>query len=248
MKQNHETYTPDIILVETENAGNIGSVSRIMANMSFNNLILINPIDYKNNECKKMALSHYDIVLNAKTKDNLNEIINDYDYTIAFSRRKGRNRRNNGYFNYLLENLNEKDFFKNNYKIGFVFGRESTGLKKDEISLCSLVSELYTGKEDGSLNLSHCVGIVCYEYYKFINYNKTIHSKYNTKNNSVYEINTEIWHSIDKLLNDINFYGIDTRENVKKRIQNILKKSIIDNIDKDFIIKIVEKIRRIYLG
>jgi tRNA C32,U32 (ribose-2'-O)-methylase TrmJ len=35
----------DIILVQPEHAGNIGSVARVMKNFNFNNLIIFNPLE-----------------------------------------------------------------------------------------------------------------------------------------------------------------------------------------------------------
>ncbi|MEM0086351.1 MAG: TrmH family RNA methyltransferase, partial [Zestosphaera sp.] len=48
-------------------------------------------------------------------------------------------------------------------KIALVFGRESVGLKREELDKCDLVSTLDTGTDYNVLNLSHAIAIYMYE-------------------------------------------------------------------------------------
>ncbi|MEM3615414.1 MAG: TrmH family RNA methyltransferase, partial [Candidatus Methanomethylicia archaeon] len=47
--------------------------------------------------------------------------------------------------------------------IGLIFGRESIGLKNEELKLCDIIVTIPTSKMYPSLNLSHAVAIILYE-------------------------------------------------------------------------------------
>jgi TrmH family RNA methyltransferase len=242
MKESNNMTNPSIVLVETENSGNIGSVCRIIRNFGFDELLLVNPCKIDTTECKKMALENFDIALKAKIYKNLNEISNMFDIMVAFSRRKGQKRISDGYFHNFLKNLfyNEKT---HNKRMAFVFGRESSGLTKEELLECNFIVELLTNKENGSLNLSHSVAIACYE---FLRATEFLDKKINEK---IYyeDFTIDIWNKLNNLLEDISFYDIDEKEYVEKKISSILKKSFLNEVDKNYIIKVIEKVRRLFL-
>jgi TrmH family RNA methyltransferase len=239
---------PSIILISPESSGNVGSICRVMRNFEFEKLILIDPkCDIYNTESKMMALEHYDIILNACIYLSIEQVVEEFDYIIAFSRRKGSKRQSNGVFNEFLKTLSEREFDIEKKKTAFVFGRESSGLTKEEIMQCSFVVELFTSKEKGSMNLSHAVALGCYEHYKFINRNdkQAINGDVNNTSTINRQAN-EIWSHLDKLLKEISFYGIDSEENTKYRISSILKKTFINELDEKYLIKVIEKLKRLF--
>lgn len=152
-----------IILVEPQSAGNIGSVARAMENTGFPNLVLINPVDYKNNEAYSMACNACGTLLMAKVFPNIKDAIKDSGLVVGTTRRKGRER-------YPVLTLHEAipnilTAAKKN-KVSILFGREDRGLKNEEIKLCDLLVEIPTHKSYPSLNLSHAVFLVSYELFK----------------------------------------------------------------------------------
>ncbi|MEM4485722.1 MAG: TrmH family RNA methyltransferase [Zestosphaera sp.] len=50
--------------------------------------------------------------------------------------------------------------------VALVFGRESVGLRREELEKCDLVSSLDTGTDYNILNLSHAVAIYLYEVFR----------------------------------------------------------------------------------
>ncbi|MFX1425824.1 MAG: hypothetical protein ACFFBE_05175, partial [Promethearchaeota archaeon] len=64
----HLTFT--VILVKPEHSGNIGSIARIMRNFDFENLVLFNPIESRENifsyETQGFAMHGKDILMNAR--------------------------------------------------------------------------------------------------------------------------------------------------------------------------------------
>lgn len=152
-----------IVLVEPQSSGNIGSVARAMENTGFSNLILINPVDYKNNEAFSFACNACGTLLQAKVADNVKEAIKDSGLVVGTTRRKGRGR-------YPVLTIGEAvpnilTAAKKN-KVSILFGREDKGLRNEEIKLCDLLVEIPTHKKYPSLNLSHAVLLVCHELFK----------------------------------------------------------------------------------
>lgn len=244
---------PSIILLSPENSGNVGSVSRVMRNFGFEDLILVDPqCDTTNKECRMMAIENYDIIQNAGVFPALYEIYGEFDYLIAFSRRKGSKRQTNGFFHDFLYSLSDRlSLPYDNRKTAFVFGRESSGITKEELSHCSFVVELPADKDKGSMNLSHAVSIACYEYYKFIQFNMNgydmVSNDFDSSSKStINNYADEIWFRLDGLLSKTSFYGVDTKENTKYRVLSVLRKSFINELDKQYLIKIIEKLKRLF--
>ncbi len=148
-----------IVLVEPRGSGNIGSVARAMKNTGFSRLVLINPVDYKNNEAYSMACKATDILLNSEVFNNFNEALKGSYLAVGTTRRKGRER-------FPLLTLKEsipKIVASAKYnQVSIIFGREDKGLKTEEISKCDIILEIPTHPLSSSINLSHAVFIVCH--------------------------------------------------------------------------------------
>jgi len=175
-----------IILVETETSGNAGSVSRLMGNFGFSNLVLINPV-WKS-ELQAYQLAHTPEALKIYEKKRifrtLKQAINELklNNTIGFTRRIGKDREISINYRTYFENL-FKDFRFINYvenkdnnnkviKTGLIFGRESSGLTSEEVELCNILCYIPTSNTSPSLNLSHAIGIVLNEIFYLDNFMK----------------------------------------------------------------------------
>ncbi len=153
----------NIILVEPRSSGNIGSVCRAMKTTGFSQLRLINPSEYLDEEAYSMALSGTDILESADTFSSLKEATSDSSLVIGLTRRKGKNRTLDNYFDNLIDKIAE---ISTTGKVCLVFGREDNGLTQTEIEDCNILAEIKTAGSSGSLNLSQAVMICCYEICK----------------------------------------------------------------------------------
>lgn len=148
-----------ITLVEPQSAGNVGSVARAMRNTGFNNLTLVNPCGYLNNDGYSMACKASPLLFGAKVFSNLNDAVKDSGLVAGATRRQGRTR-------YPLLTIDEAvpkilELARKN-KVSILFGREDKGLKNDETPLCDILFEIPTHSGYPSINLSHAVFTVCY--------------------------------------------------------------------------------------
>jgi len=187
----------NIVLVEPQSSGNIGSVARGMKNTGFSNLLLVNPVEYKNNEAYKMACKADDVLLGAKVFLSLGEAIKDSSLVIGTTRRKGRLRYPVMTFQDVLPQIVETS--KKN-KVSIIFGREDKGLSNEDIDICSNVVEIPANKAYPSINLSHAVFIICYELFKATNEEKCQPIKLATMN----EINDMYIH-LEKTLRKLGY-------------------------------------------
>ena len=151
-----------VVLVGPENPGNVGFVTRVLANFGVNELRIVGE-DCRQDQFAQMFSVHaHDILNNAGVFDSLSSAISDIDLAWAATARGGRNHSVTRALVPLSE-LPDPNALKG--KIALVFGRESTGLFNDELELCDLAFTILASKDYPSLNLSHAVSVVLYHLF-----------------------------------------------------------------------------------
>jgi tRNA/rRNA methyltransferase len=153
-----------IVLTEPEGAFNIGSVARVMKNMGLEDLALVNPVDFKNDDGYRGAVGARDILNRARLFRTLKDAIADTNLAVGTTRREGRLRR----IFCSVEELPERVFpVLAEGKVAIVFGREQSGLNNSETDLCHILVNIPASNSFPSLNLSHAVAVVCYKLFTF---------------------------------------------------------------------------------
>jgi tRNA/rRNA methyltransferase len=151
-----------IVLVEPQSPGNVGSVARVMMNTGFNDLVLINPCPYHNNEAYSMACKADPLLLSARTVPGLDAYAPGAGMTAGATRRSGRLR-------HPVLTLDEAAPMMLGHargnKVSILFGREDRGLTNEELRGCDMLFEIPTHQGYPSLNLSHAVLLVCHRLF-----------------------------------------------------------------------------------
>lgn len=147
------------VLVGTSHPGNIGAAARAMKNMGLADLALVDPCDYKNDECYARASGADDLVDAALVYADLASAVADSNVVIGTSARlrtlawpqlspgEAANR---------IVGLSEG-------RTSVVFGRERSGLSNEELALCSALLVIPTVEDFSSLNVAAAVQVVGYE-------------------------------------------------------------------------------------
>lgn len=148
-----------IVLVEPKGAGNIGSVARVMHNTGIKKLILVNPVEYLNDEGFSMACNAGEILLKAEVHDTLEVAVQDINCLIGSTRRKGKLRNPLFSLSDIVPKVVEQT---QKSEVALIFGREDHGLNNEELELCDMLFEIPAHEDNASLNLSHAVFAVCY--------------------------------------------------------------------------------------
>lgn len=152
-----------VVLVESENAGNIGAIARAMKNFGLSRLVLINPrVDhlcdeaihrskYAKSVLKKADVREYSYLREGDLSKKCNPLIattsvmgTDYNIPrLALTPRQ------------LAE--------KNLAKAAIIFGRDGSGLTNEEIMLCDFAVSIPSSREYPALNISHAAAVLFYE-------------------------------------------------------------------------------------
>jgi len=151
----------DIVLVAPLYEGNVGFTARVMKNFGFTRLVLIDPCKL-GNEANARASHAQDVLKNADIC-TIEDVFARSNSVIAttgtLSKSVCRPMRMPFYSPREL-----RDQLKNlDGRISILFGRENWGLNNDEVKRSDIICTIPTSDDYPILNLSHAVGVVCYE-------------------------------------------------------------------------------------
>lgn len=153
----------EIILCDTQDGANIGSVCRAMKTMGLTHLTLVTDRIYDDERVKTLALHAYDLYENRKEFPDLRSAISDSILSVAATRRVGKGRKTS---RVSPEELADHISNLGEGKVSVVFGCESNGLSDEQVKACSMVVTIPTSDKFPSLNLSQAVQIICYSLFQ----------------------------------------------------------------------------------
>lgn len=158
----------EIILCDTQDGANIGSVCRAMKTMGLSHLTLVTDRIYDDERVKTLALHAYDLYENRKEFQDLKEAVSDSVLSVAATRRVGKGRKTS---RVSPEELAERiaNTPSQEGKVSIVFGCESNGLSDEQVRQCSMVVTIPTSDAFPSLNLSQAVQIIAYTLFRNLN-------------------------------------------------------------------------------
>ncbi|MFX1483273.1 MAG: RNA methyltransferase [Promethearchaeota archaeon] len=151
-----------VILVGPENPGNVGFVVRALANFGVHQLRIVGDDPREDQFAQMFSVRAVDILKNAGVYVDLETALEDIDAAWAATARAGGN---HSVTRALVPLAELPDPNSISGKVALVFGRESTGLFNDEVSLCDLAFTIPASSEYPSLNLSHAVSVVLYHLF-----------------------------------------------------------------------------------
>ncbi len=160
-----EAAAPAIILVQPQLGQNIGTAARAMLNCGLEEMRLVSPRDGWPSEYAVAAASGADRVLDAaKLYGDTAQAIADLQVVYATTARE----------RYMVKPiltpraLGEKavEAGRAGRKVGVLFGKERTGLEKDDVALADAVVTVPLNPEFTSLNLAQAVLLIGYEWYQ----------------------------------------------------------------------------------
>ncbi|RPI40171.1 MAG: RNA methyltransferase [Methanoregulaceae archaeon] len=151
----------DIVLVAPIYEGNVGFCARVMKNFGFSRLVLIDPCSL-GNEAKARA-SHAQDVLAAAETCTIEDVFGRSNIVIATTGTVSKSVCHAMRMPFyspkeLRERVKDTDG-----RISILFGRENWGLNNEEVKRSDMICTIPTADEYPILNLSHAVGVLCYE-------------------------------------------------------------------------------------
>ncbi|MHC8508432.1 MAG: RNA methyltransferase [Rhodospirillales bacterium] len=158
-----DTAAPAVILAEPQLGENIGMCARAMLNGGLSDLRIVNPRDGWPNEKALAAASGADTVINAaRVFETVEAAVADLNRLYACTARE-----RDAALRVMTPRAAAADMQAAcgaGHKAGVLFGRESKGLKNDEVSLADAVIHAPLNPAFRSLNIAQAVLIVAYEW------------------------------------------------------------------------------------
>ena len=150
-----------VVLVETSHSGTIGAAARAMKNMGLTRLVLVNPRDFPGGKAEYRAAGAVDVVQAARVVASVDEAIADCELVIGASARERRIPW--PMLSPAACGAKVAEAVLQGRKVALLFGRESRGLKNEELQKCHFHVNIPTGEAYSSLNLAMAVQVISYE-------------------------------------------------------------------------------------
>src|SRR5260221_6972568 len=149
-----------IVLVEPREAGNVGAAARVMKNFGFGDLWIVGEHPELLPTAGWWASGADDVLADARFASALHEAVADAHVTVATTSSRGRTTPVDftpdslaGLFASLADDQT----------LALVFGREDSGLTRDELVQCQRTASIPTNDAFPTMNLAQSVGVFCYE-------------------------------------------------------------------------------------
>lgn len=221
-----------IILVEPENAGNIGAVARSMANFNLYELYLYRPqADHLSDEALARAKHAQDILRQATIADTIPQ----FDTLVGTTGVKGSE------YNITRIPLTPRALAERvateEGRYGILLGREGNGLTMDELNMCDLTVTIPAHEEYPILNLAHACAILCYELYQ-----EPPRDSFPmpSRDEKTYAIE-----KIEGIVDKLDFPTEDKRDSQKKFWRRIITKSAMTRRELYILFGFIKRVRRL---
>jgi len=151
-----------VVLIEPSHPGNIGAVARSMKTMGLSRLVLVKPKIFPHVEATKRAASADNVLQSALVVNTLSEAIDDCTLVLGTSVRDREVTWPTVDPRMAASNI-QLHVSNENQQAAILFGRESSGLRNEEMDLCHAQIRIAANEEYSSLNLASAVQIIAYE-------------------------------------------------------------------------------------
>ena len=150
-----------IVLVEPLHEGNVGFSARAMKNFGFSALVLVDPCPL--GELAKACAMHASDVLDHARTMTLGEVFDGYPLIVATTGGLTKSVCRSMRMPYYAPDELRDQIRGVKGKVAILFGRENRGLSNEEVRRCDMICTIPASPSYPILNISHAVGIVCYE-------------------------------------------------------------------------------------
>ncbi len=150
-----------IVLVEPIYEGNIGFSARVMKNFGFMDLAIVGGCEV-GEEAKARAAHAQDVLSNAR-RMTIDEVFSGSVLTIATTGEVNKSVCRSMRMPFFSPKEIREKIGGLDGNVAVLFGQENWGLPNEIVRLCDMVCSIPTSAEYPILNLSHAIGIVCYE-------------------------------------------------------------------------------------
>lgn len=226
-----------IILVEPQEAGNVGAAARAMKNFGFTDLWIVGGRQERVDDVSAWwAVGAIDIVHSATRVDTLEEALADCHLTVATTAVRGRQ---------VYEQLGPADVARlaeeqlgAEHRLGLVFGRETFGLSGREVMLCQRTASIATWPEFPTMNLAQSVAIFCYEL------GKGLRPRAQSPDPAVHHLVNHLVTSTRALLHEIDYFGEKSPDRMCAELQALTGRANLTTREASLLLALVRKLQK----
>lgn len=149
-----------VVLVEPLEAGNVGAAARAMKNFGFSELWVVGEHPELIPVAGWWASGADDLLEHAHFAATLQEAVADAHLTVATTSLRGRTNATT----FTSRSLGTRfAALADDQILALVFGREDSGLTRDELALCQHAAAIPTNSAFPTMNLAQAICVFCYE-------------------------------------------------------------------------------------
>jgi tRNA (cytidine32/uridine32-2'-O)-methyltransferase len=154
------TFPIRFILCETSHPGNIGATARAMKTMGFEELVLVNPVDFPSTEALARAAGATDVLAKTRVVTCIDDALAGCGLVVGASARRR---------SLQWPELNPRECAAEALSaaetapVAIVFGTERAGLQNEQMDKCNALVYIPANPEYSSLNLAAAVQLLAYE-------------------------------------------------------------------------------------
>jgi tRNA (cytidine32/uridine32-2'-O)-methyltransferase len=217
-----------VVLVETSHPGNIGAAARAMKNMGLSRLVLVSPEDFPNEKAVFRAASAADLLASVEVYETLDDAIADCSLVVGTSARERRipwpvvDPRQAA--QEIGKVVNQKQ------GVAILFGRESKGLKNEELHQCHLHLNIPTSEVYSSLNLAMAVQVVAYEL-RLLNHDAIEPTEVWDQPLATSEELNHLFDHLETTLTEVKFHDPDNPRQLMTRLRRLFLRARPDQME-----------------
>ncbi len=147
-----------VTLVGPEYPVNVGYIARLMKNFGMRKLYLVEP--KFDRRVASIYAAHGSGVVEDAAEVSLDELRKRHDLLVATTAIPATKSSNVNRLSAAPEEV--RQHVLSSKSASLVMGRDTTGLRNEEVALCDLVTTIYTGTKYQTMNISHSVAILLY--------------------------------------------------------------------------------------
>lgn len=225
-----------IILVDPQDAGNVGAAARAMKNFGFTDLWIVGGKQRVDAVSDWWAVGANDVVDAAQRVATLGQALADCHLTVATTAVRARQ---------VHEQLTPADVARvaseelgGEHRLAVVFGRERSGLTGSEVRLCQRTASIPTWPEFPTMNLAQSVAIFCYEL------GKSLRPPTEPREPAPHQLLQILNTHTRALLHDIDYFGEKDPDRVCAELQAITARAGLTMREASLLLSLVRKARR----
>ena len=151
----------DIVLVSPLYEGNVGFAARVMKNFGFAHLVLVDPCGLGGEAVARAA--HAQDVLDGAEVCTIEDVFARSNIVVATTGAVAKSVCHPMRMPFFTPKEFREHIKTLDGRISVLFGRENWGLSNDEVKKSDIICTIPTSEDYPILNLSHAVGVICYE-------------------------------------------------------------------------------------